>query len=208
MFKMIFTVVGTLIGLGAFSQPHPPTPDDPALRKKQFNTPDGIGVKGYDPVAYFTGNQAVKGSKDQAVVYEGITYYFSSAANRDAFKKDPARYEPQYGGWCAYAMGATGEKVEVDPETFKIIDGKLYLFDNKFFNIQETDLLPVVGQDTFYFQFIDHGGHGLPAAADQAGDIFMGEKIRDAESFGCILAQVLFNQLPEKMEQPCLHVLI
>src|SRR5258708_26352479 len=128
MYKMIFTVMGALIGLGAFPQPQ--SQDGVALRKKQFNTPEGIDIKGYDPVAYFTGSKAIKGSKDQAVVYEGITYYFSSAANREAFRKDPARYEPQYGGWCAYAMGNDGSKVEVDPGTFKIVGGKLFLFYN------------------------------------------------------------------------------
>ncbi len=61
-------------------------------------------------------------------------YYFSSASNRDLFKSQPDKYEPQYGGWCAYAMGSSGEKVEVDPETFRILEGKLYLFYNKFFN--------------------------------------------------------------------------
>jgi hypothetical protein len=55
-------------------------------------------------------------------------------ANRDAFIKNPAAYEPQYGGWCAYAMGASGEKVEIDPETFKVADNKLYLFYNAYFN--------------------------------------------------------------------------
>ena len=50
------------------------------------------------------------------------------------FKASPAKYEPQYGGWCAYAMGATNEKVEIDPETFKIINGKLYLFYHSWTN--------------------------------------------------------------------------
>lgn len=50
------------------------------------------------------------------------------------FLKNPASYEPQYGGWCAYAMGANGEKVEINPETFKIVDGKLNLYYNAFFN--------------------------------------------------------------------------
>jgi YHS domain-containing protein len=127
MYKIIFTVMGALIGLGAFPQ------DGATLRKRHFNTPDGIGIKGYDPVAYFISNKAEKGSKDQAIAYEGVTYYFSSAANRDAFKKDPARYEPQYGGWCAYAMGKDGSKVDVDPGTFKIVDGKIFLFYNQFF---------------------------------------------------------------------------
>lgn len=61
-------------------------------------------------------------------------YYFISKANKDEFLKNAAKYEPQYGGWCAYAMGANGEKVEIDPETFKIVDGKLYLFYHSFTN--------------------------------------------------------------------------
>jgi YHS domain-containing protein len=108
--------------------------DATALHKKHFNLSDGIAIKGYDPVAYFTTAKAVKGSKDLAVYASGATYYFSSAANKELFKANPAKYEPEYGGWCAYAMGAKGEKVSIDPETFKIINGKLYLFYNKFFN--------------------------------------------------------------------------
>ena len=104
------------------------------LRKKQYNLDKGIGISGYDPVAYFKQNKAVKGNKDLAVVADGVTYYFASADNKEEFKKNYSTYEPQYGGWCAYAMGHDGTKVEVDPETFKIIDGKLYLFYNKFFN--------------------------------------------------------------------------
>jgi hypothetical protein len=66
-------------------------------------------------------------------------YYFSSAENKEAFKRSPSKYEPEYGGWCAYAMGKNGEKVNIDPETFKILDGKLYLFYNKYFNNTLTD---------------------------------------------------------------------
>lgn len=108
-------------------------------RKKEFNTSNGLAVQGYDVVAYFLQNKAQKGSKDLAVVYEGLTYYFASTENKEAFKKNPAKYEPEYGGWCAYAMGAKGEKVEIDPKTYKIINGKLYLFYNKFFNNTLTD---------------------------------------------------------------------
>jgi YHS domain-containing protein len=103
-------------------------------RVKHFNTEKGIAIQGYDPVAYFTENKAVKGSKQWAAIAEGITYYFSSAANKDLFVKNYKKYEPQYGGWCAYAMGATNEKVEIDPETFKIIDGKLYLYYHSWAN--------------------------------------------------------------------------
>ena len=107
---------------------------DATTRKKNYNLEKGVAIQGYDPVAYFTSNKAIKGSKDLAVSYEGVLYYFSSEANKNAFKNNPAKYEPQYGGWCAYAMGHDGSKVEVDPETFKIIDNKLYLFYNKYFN--------------------------------------------------------------------------
>lgn len=102
-------------------------------RKKNYNLEDGVAISGYDPVAYFQ-HKAVEGSKENATVYNGVTYYFSSAQNKEEFKKNPTKYEPQYGGWCAYAMGAKGEKVTIDPKTYKIIDGKLYLFYNKFFN--------------------------------------------------------------------------
>ena len=108
--------------------------DQPALRKKQFNLEGNLAIDGYDPVAYFKSNKAVKGKKDLAVSHQGIVYYFSSAENKEEFKKNPSHYEPQYGGWCAYAMGEKGEKVSIDPETFKIVDNKLYLFYNRFFN--------------------------------------------------------------------------
>lgn len=108
--------------------------DATVLRKKTYNLEKGIAIQGYDPVAYFTSNKATQGTKDMAVVYQGATYYFSSTENKEAFKKNPTKYEPQYGGWCAYAMGHDGSKVEIDPETFKIIDNKLYLYYNKYFN--------------------------------------------------------------------------
>jgi YHS domain-containing protein len=98
-----------------------------------FNLEKGIAVQGYDIVAYFSG-KAIKGESSLAVIHQGIRYHFSSIANKEEFKKNPGKYEPQYGGWCAYAMGATGEKVEIDPETFKVLNGKLYLFYNKRFN--------------------------------------------------------------------------
>ena len=79
-------------------------------RKANFNIENNIAIQGYDPVAYFTQKKAVKGKTTLASSYEGVTYYFSSQANKETFAKNPANYEPQYGGWCSYAMGATGEK--------------------------------------------------------------------------------------------------
>ncbi len=106
-----------------------------ALRKAQFNVDKkSIAVSGYDVVSYFTSAKAVKGSSSFAVAAEGVLYYFSTHTNKDIFLKDWKKYEPQYGGWCAYAMGNSGEKVEVDPETFKVKDNKLYLFYHSWVN--------------------------------------------------------------------------
>lgn len=99
-----------------------------STRSKHFNLEKGIAIQGYDPVAYFVSHKAIKGNKQIAASAEGVVYYFSSTANKDLFLKDYKKYEPQYGGWCAYAMGSNNSKVEIDPETFKIINGKLYLF--------------------------------------------------------------------------------
>jgi YHS domain-containing protein len=121
-----FLLLTTLISIGTFGQTQ--------LRKKHFNQQNNIAVQGYDVVAYFTKGKAIEGSKEFAAFADGITYYFSSAANKDLFIKDYKKYEPQYGGWCAYAMGANGDKVEVDPETFKVVGGKLYLFYHSFIN--------------------------------------------------------------------------
>lgn len=105
-----------------------------AKRVSQYNLENKIGIQGYDPVGYFNQGKAVKGKKEISTSYQGVTYNFSSAENKNAFLKNPSKYEPQYGGWCAYAMGSAGKKVEINPETFKISDGKLYLFYNAYFN--------------------------------------------------------------------------
>jgi YHS domain-containing protein len=105
----------------------------PAQRQQHFFLTKGVALQGYDPVSYFQAAPA-KGKANFGTTHQGIKYQFANAANLAAFQLDPAKYEPQYGGWCAYAMGKTGEKVEVDPETFKLINGKLYLFYNQFFN--------------------------------------------------------------------------
>lgn len=105
-----------------------------AKRISQYNLENKVGIQGYDPVGYFNQGKAVKGKKEISTSYQGVTYNFSSAENKNAFLKNPSKYEPQYGGWCAYAMGSAGKKVEINPETFKISDGKLYLFYNAYFN--------------------------------------------------------------------------
>jgi YHS domain-containing protein len=100
-----------------------------ADRTKQYNLKKNIAMEGYDPVSYFNSNP-LEGKSSIIQVYKGITYQFANVGNQQKFKENPDQYEPAYGGWCAYAMGETGEKVKIDPETYKIINGKLYLFYN------------------------------------------------------------------------------
>ena len=94
----------------------------------------GVAIEGTDPVAYFTESKAVEGDSDFEHEWMGATWRFASAANRDAFAADPERYAPQYGGYCAYAV-SQGATAGIDPEAWKIVDGKLYLNLNK--KIQE-----------------------------------------------------------------------
>ena len=99
------------------------------LRKTHFNIKKNVALDGYDPVSYFDGKPR-EGDSRFKTTYKDIVYYFASASDLDRFKANPDKFEPAYGGWCAYAMGESGEKVKVDPETFKIIEGKVYLFYN------------------------------------------------------------------------------
>lgn len=94
-----------------------------------------LAVQGYDPVAYFAegGGKARKGSPRFTATHRGVTYRFADQKNLERFRKTPDKFEPAYGGWCAYAMRA-GDKVEVDAESFLIQDGRLMLFYNGFFN--------------------------------------------------------------------------
>lgn len=98
---------------------------------------DNIALDGYDPVAYFTDNEAVKGSNEYRCEYKGAIFHFSSKENQDAFIENSAKYVPAYGGWCAYAVAEKSTKMAPDPTAFKIQDGKLLLFyDNFITNIQ------------------------------------------------------------------------
>ncbi|HYC86309.1 MAG TPA: YHS domain-containing (seleno)protein [Chryseosolibacter sp.] len=99
------------------------------VRRKHFNIKNDIALQGYDPVSYFAG-KPVEGDETFKFTHKGVTYLFSGLTTLNKFKANPEKYEPAYGGWCAYAMGENGEKVKIDPETFKIIDGTLYLFYN------------------------------------------------------------------------------
>ena len=105
---------------------------------KHVNVKKNIAVEGYDVVSYFQG-KPIKGDGKIRANYQSVYYQFSNQENLQLFIKNPSRYLPEYGGWCAYAMGSSGEKVEVDPLTYKIVKGKLHLFYNAFFNNTLTD---------------------------------------------------------------------
>jgi YHS domain-containing protein len=97
---------------------------------EHVNTSNSEALSGYDPVSYFEGTPQ-KGNADLTLEQAGVVYRFASEKNRAVFQANPQRYEPAYGGWCAYAM-LDGDKVGIDPETYKLIDGRLYLFYNGF----------------------------------------------------------------------------
>lgn len=124
--KKVSIIIFVLFTLNSFSQNY-------TKRISEFNLEKNVAIQGYDPVAYFKQSRAIKGKKELSAVYDGVVYYFSSIVNKQYFIHSPYAYEPQYGGWCAFAMGDSGEKVAVNPETFTIIDGKLYLFYNAYF---------------------------------------------------------------------------
>jgi YHS domain-containing protein len=118
------------------AKPAAPDPKDPATPRdvSQFNLGDGgLALGGYDPVAYFPdgGGKAKEGKESLELRFRGATYRFASEENKKAFAADPLKYEPAYGGWCAYGM-AKGDKVEIDPESFLIVDGKLMVFYDGF----------------------------------------------------------------------------
>lgn len=92
----------------------------------EFNDLDGVAIKGYDPVAYFSDNKPIRGKNDLRFEYKGSTFLFANAANRAAFAANPEKYVPQYGGYCAFGT-SRGYKADIDPSAYTIVDGKLYL---------------------------------------------------------------------------------
>lgn len=94
---------------------------------------DGVILNGYDVVSYFQGPGPKMGTAQFATVYDDATFWFSSNENKSLFLKNPIKYVPQFGGWCAYAVADSKSKVEVDPNSFLIQDGRLLLFYNGIF---------------------------------------------------------------------------
>ena len=86
----------------------------------------GVAIQGYDPVAFFTDQKPVKGDPKFVFKHDGAIYFFASKDHRDLFKENPAKYEPVFGGFCAYGV-SKNRLVEIDVDAFQIVDGKLLL---------------------------------------------------------------------------------
>jgi len=94
----------------------------------KIQTMDGFAVAGYDPVAYFDG-KSLRGDPAVSLEWNGVRWLFASVENRARFQADPARFEPQFGGFCSYAS-SKGFTAKIDPTAFRVEDGKLFLFND------------------------------------------------------------------------------
>lgn len=93
-------------------------------------TSGGVAIQGYDPVAYFTMGKAVKGTKEFTHEWLDVTWHFANSEHRDMFAADSIKYAPQHGGFCSASV-MDGEQNKTDPEAWRIVDGRLYLFYGK-----------------------------------------------------------------------------
>jgi hypothetical protein len=101
-----------------------------------------IAIKGYDAVAYFTVSKPVKGKKDIKATWQGATWLFTRVENRDTFLKNPEKYAPRYGGYCAYGV-AEGGLFNIAPDAWTVYEGSLYLNQSK--RVRELWLQDVPG---------------------------------------------------------------
>lgn len=120
---LLATALAAVLGAGVAM---PVLALDPASASAVNVNGEGVAANGYDVVAYFTEGKPTPGSAAYTVEFDGAIYRFASAEHRDAFAADPAKYAPQFGGFCA--VGASfGKKVDNDPTQWSVLDGKLYL---------------------------------------------------------------------------------
>ncbi len=109
-------------------------------------TKGGLALSGYDPVAFFTDKKPAKGLAEFEIEWSGARWRFASAEHRDAFRAEPAKYAPQFGGYCAYGV-AKGHVAKAEPDAWRVLDGKLYLnYDKQVQRLWEGELPKVVGE--------------------------------------------------------------
>lgn len=108
-------------------------------QKTDYNTKKGYVAEGYDLVSYFSNKEPLEGKKKFQTTYDGAKFKFASEENLNAFKENPTKYVPQYGGYCAYAIAEKNKKMYIDPEVYEIRDGKLYLFYSSWIGSKLSD---------------------------------------------------------------------
>jgi hypothetical protein len=123
---------GALVALGALAAATmlPRAAAAEASRKSHNLLGESVGLVGYDPVSYFPegGGKPAKGLISISAEHEGVTYRFATEAHRAAFQKNPAKYVPAFGGWCTWAVAELGKRVDVDPESYVVKNGRLLVF--------------------------------------------------------------------------------
>jgi YHS domain-containing protein len=129
---LVFTLIGTTMQTQA---------------QKIYHNDANIAIDGYDVVSYFTDGKAVKGKVTISTIFMGSQFNFSSETNKNSFLKTPKKFIPQYDGYCAYAVAAMNKKVPSNPETFKIVDGKLYLFFNDLYEGKQMNTIVPWNED-------------------------------------------------------------
>lgn len=121
MKKGLLTVALSILGLGT------------GIAQTVNMDENKLANNGYDVVNYFTAHSAERGTQEFSATHSGVTYYFVSEENKKSFEGNPTAYLPQYDGFCAFAVAKMNKKVPTNPQTFRIDDGKLYLFFNDFY---------------------------------------------------------------------------
>ena len=135
----------------------------PALAADEYNTAPGLtaagaplGVHGVDPVAFIDIGNRIDGTAQYTAVHDGVAYYFATKANMSAFKKSPASYVPENGGFCTYGV-AVGKKFDGDPRYAAVEGGKLYLFLNEdIFNAFQKDRAGTIAKAEANWKKIRH----------------------------------------------------
>jgi YHS domain-containing protein len=124
-FERSLRIAALAVAVGGFSAPPVLAFSETSMSTVNIDS-TGVAIRGHDPVAYFTVGAPTPGVAEFTASHDGATYRFASAANREAFIKEPAKFAPQYGGFCAFAA-AVNKKFDADPSVWKIVDGKLYM---------------------------------------------------------------------------------
>jgi YHS domain-containing protein len=122
MLRRLIGLIAVAVTVAATSADAP----KPAINKGN----DSVAIKGYDTVAYIVSRRAIVGSPKFEYSWSDATWRFASQANRERFMRDPKRYAPQFGGYCAWAI-SRGYTADVDPEAFQVVDGRVYLIYSK-----------------------------------------------------------------------------